>query len=153
MEIYLIRHGECFPSSPEYFCEEKQTMNPPLTSRGIEQARKLAGRLKNVEIDNIYSSDLVRAIDTANILRDSVHANVIINKAFREIDNIQNRERIAIVCHGGTIRCIVCGVLRIPQQRRFYLGVPPENCSISIVIYKEKESVLHTFNDYTHITG
>ncbi|MCL2775556.1 MAG: histidine phosphatase family protein [Oscillospiraceae bacterium] len=200
MEIYLIRHGESFQTSSEYFCEEKQTMNPPLTQKGIEQAHKLADRLKDIKFDKIYASDLDRAVQTADILKSYVNSDIFINKQFREIDMGEiykkswndfpelyskwilheedmpypngesgadvwyrckqqineivnlNYKRIAIVCHGGTIRSIICGILNIPQHRRFYFGMPPKNCSVSIVIYKEKDSILHTFNDYTHIT-
>jgi len=199
MEIYLIRHGESMQSS-EYFCEAKQTINPPLTQKGIEQAHKLADRLKCVAFDRIYTSDLDRAIQTANILNASVNSDVIISKHFREIDMGEihkkswddfpelysewilheadipypngengadvwhrckqkideivslNYKRIAIVCHGGTIRSMICGILNIPQHKRFCLGAPTENCSVSIIIYKEKDSVLHTFNDFVHIT-
>ena len=61
--------------------------------------------------------------------------------------------RAAIVCHGGTIRAMVCGMLDIPQQKRFYLGLPPVNCSISIVVHREERFFLHSFNDGAHITG
>jgi len=184
----------------EYYCSEKQTMNPPLTSKGIEQAHQLAERLKGIAFDKIFSSDLDRAIQTSNILNSYVNSNITITKQFREIDmgeifkkpwsefpdeyskwasheedipypngengaDVWNRckqeinsiifsdyTRIAIVCHGGTIRSIACGILNIPQQRRFYFGLPPENCSISIVVHKEKDFFLHSFNDYAHIT-
>jgi len=198
MEIYLIRHGDCFESSSTYFCDEKQTMNPPLTPKGINQAHKLADKLKCVEFDKVYTSDLERAIHTANIMNTSLDSQIIISKAFREIDMGEifkkpwdnfpeiyskwalheedisypngengadvwrrckkeidkiityNYKRIAIVCHGGTIRSIICGVLNIPQQKRFYLGCPFVNCSINIIINKEKNFFLHTFNDFTY---
>lgn len=28
---------------------------------------------------------------------------------------------------------LICGLLNIDQSRRFYLGNPPENCSISMI--------------------
>lgn len=62
-------------------------------------------------------------------------------------------ERVAIVCHGGTIRSIICGVLNIPQQKRFNFGFPPENCSISVLLYKENNFYLQTFNDFSHINS
>lgn len=86
MEIYLIRHGDCYRSSSEYFSKEKQTMNPPLTPKGIEQAHKLAQRLKGITFDKIYCSDLDRAIHTANIFNSIVNSDVVITKNFREID-------------------------------------------------------------------
>ena len=138
-------------------------MDPPLTSKGIEQAYKLAEKLKNINFDRIYSSDLKRAIQTSSILNESINSSIIYSKNFREIDmgelNLKswedfpeiysywstheedipypngengnkvwhrckieldsiaasNYNRIAIVCHGGTIRSIICGVLKIPQ--------------------------------------
>ena len=195
----MIRHGESMQSSQKYFSEDKQTMDPPLTKRGTEQAQKLAQRLKHIYFDKIYSSDLDRATQTADILKTAVDSEVIVSGLFREIDmgdihkrswdnfpdifsrwvlheedipypngecgaDVWNRskqqiddiyklgyERIAVICHGGTIRSIICGILDIPQQRRFYFGVPPENCSVSIILYDREGSALHTFNDYGHI--
>ena len=202
MEIYLIRHGDCFKDTVDYYCRDKQTMNPPLTSKGIDQAHRLADRLKNIPFDKIYCSDLDRAKQTAEIIQTKLNTEIIISVNFREIDfgdihkenktwmdfpeiyrkwilhdedipypngengaDVWNRckkeidniitlenKRIIIVCHGGTIRSIACGILNIPQHKRFFLGFPLENCSISIVQYKERNFYLHTFNDHFHIT-
>jgi broad specificity phosphatase PhoE len=199
MEIYLIRHGECAVSLPEYYDDQKKTMNPPLTEKGITQAGKLADRLSTIPFEVIYSSDLERAIKTAEIINAKVHADRVCTASFREIDmgdvgrkpwsefpeihaqwslhkedisypNGENGndvwlrckkelesiirseyKRVAIICHGGTIRSITCGLLRIPQQRRFHLGMPPEHCSVSIIRLIKGEFYLHTFNDYSHI--
>lgn len=40
----------------------------PLSKRGVEQAKVVAGRLKNIEIDFIYSSPLKRTKQTAEII-------------------------------------------------------------------------------------
>lgn len=60
----------------------------------------------------------------------------------------EDYKNVAIVAHGGVIRSIICGILNIPQQRRFCLGAPTENCSISIIKFDPSESkfYLHTFN-------
>ena len=42
--------------------------NAQLTSKGIEDAKLAGQRLKNIKFDNVYSSDLGRAIDTASII-------------------------------------------------------------------------------------
>lgn len=57
--------------------------------------------------------------------------------------------RVAIISHGGTIRVIICGILGIPQAKRFYLGAPLECCSLSVIKYSENENkfFLHSFND------
>jgi broad specificity phosphatase PhoE len=199
MEIYLIRHGECFNSSQEHYSSEKQTMDPPLTPIGVEQAKKLGHKIKDKKFDRIYSSDLIRAIETSRIINESIRSETIITKNFREIDmgsllfktwndypeiynkwkiheedisypdgengndvwkrckqeltdiNLSNFNRIAIICHGGTIRSIICGLLNIPQQKRFYFGSPPMNCSINIITLEENQFYLHVLNDYTHL--
>ena len=65
----------------------------------------------------------------------------------------ESPERAAVVCHGGTIRCIICGLLGIPQQKRFLLGDPIENCSISVIRVDCGRAVLHTVNEHSHIRG
>jgi broad specificity phosphatase PhoE len=78
------------------------------------------------------------------------NGKMVWDRCKRSIENIVKNdfERIAIVCHGGTIRSIICGILNISQERRFYIGAPPENCSISIIKFQRKEQkfYLHTFN-------
>jgi len=176
-------------------------MDPPLTPNGIKQANKLADRLKYIEFDRIYTSDLTRAVETSHIINKYPDANIVITKNFREIDMgeiflkqwnefpeiyskwllheedisypngengfnvwtrckkeldeivLKNYKRIAIVCHGGIIRSILCGVLNIPQQNRFNFGIPPQNCSISILVYEPDKYYLHIFNDYSHINN
>ncbi|MBU1975335.1 MAG: histidine phosphatase family protein [Nanoarchaeota archaeon] len=65
MRILLTRHGET-----EENIKRIATGQLPgtLTKKGIEQAEKLGLRLKNEQIDQIYSSDLTRALDTAKIV-------------------------------------------------------------------------------------
>ena len=54
MDIFLIRHGECYDSSIEHYNTAKKTMDPPLTDKGIWQAEKLASRCKNFGFDRVY---------------------------------------------------------------------------------------------------
>lgn len=69
------------------------------------------------------------------------------------LEDITSRqyERVILVCHGGVIRAIVCGMLGIPQQTRFSLGSPVANCSITVIKYDSEGYVLHSFNDYAHL--
>jgi probable phosphoglycerate mutase len=60
-------------------------------------------------------------------------------------------ERVAIVTHGGIVRAALCGILGLPQEKRFCFGVPTINCSISILSYYDSKFYIHTFNDYSHI--
>ncbi len=67
MEIILVRHGETFANTKNVI---QGQMHGKLTERGRRQARTLAKKLKNVEIEAIFSSDLRRSSETAQILAD-----------------------------------------------------------------------------------
>lgn len=80
--IYLIRHGETEWNLEERF---QGTSNTMLTDNGIEQGRKLAKRLKDEEIANIYTSPLERAKVTAQFIGEESDKEVIITNDFKEI--------------------------------------------------------------------
>ncbi len=42
--------------------------DPPLNHEGIRQSQRLAVKLRDTRIDNVYSSDLIRACETAKIV-------------------------------------------------------------------------------------
>jgi probable phosphoglycerate mutase len=60
MEIVFVRHGE-----PEWVRDGNSVDDPPLTERGHRQASLLAESLRGVEIDDLFVSPLVRAVQTA----------------------------------------------------------------------------------------
>ena len=60
--LYLIRHGE-------YDWDDQPTPHKGLTRRGRKQARLTARRLRTLPATAIYSSDLRRAVETAEIIR------------------------------------------------------------------------------------
>ena len=59
--IYLVRHGE-------YDWDDQPSPLKGLTPRGVQQAQLTAKRLGSVPAGAIYSSDLQRAIETAEII-------------------------------------------------------------------------------------
>lgn len=64
-KIILVRHGETDWNSQLRFQGGKDI---PLNDVGRDQARKLAEYLTDTNIDVIYSSNLSRARDTAQII-------------------------------------------------------------------------------------
>ncbi|HMV50754.1 MAG TPA: histidine phosphatase family protein [Blastocatellia bacterium] len=81
MQIYLIRHGQTEENSTGII----QGWNPgTLTPLGIEQAERLAERLKTVRFDAIYSSDSRRAADTAHIIARFHDTPVQLTEQLRE---------------------------------------------------------------------
>jgi len=65
MRLILIRHGATEYSRARRYCGFS---DPPLNDEGIRQSRQLAARLKGMRIDRVYSSDLRRARQTAEIV-------------------------------------------------------------------------------------
>jgi len=63
MKIIIVRHGETEENVKKII---QGHIQGNLTSLGIEQAKKVAERLKDEKIDTIFSSDLKRAVDTTN---------------------------------------------------------------------------------------
>ncbi len=72
MPIYLIRHGETALNASRIL----QPADTPLNAEGLAQARALAKRLRDHPIDAIITSDLCRAVQTAEaILAERVLSN------------------------------------------------------------------------------
>jgi broad specificity phosphatase PhoE len=85
MRLILIRHGETVENQKRLMMGSR--MHGKLSEKGIMQAKKVALRLKDEKIDHIYSSDLKRAIDTANeIAKFHPNARVKSTELLREID-------------------------------------------------------------------
>lgn len=80
--IYLIRHGQT-----EWNIKGKTQGhgNSKLTQKGIDQAKALADSISSLPIDYIYSSDLGRAVETAEIISDKFGLDVIETPALREM--------------------------------------------------------------------
>ncbi len=199
MNIYLVRHGQKMENDKNHELLE-------LTDRGIIQADIVGKRLKDYNIDKMYTSNMKRAIQTAEIINNHLDVEIIVSNDIREThmvacdtegwaylqenypdfveefnkhetdlryppdgecgEDVWNRasrligkivnselENVVVVTHGGVIRSILCGILQINQARRFCLGVPPENCSISIIKYNKNTNkfYIHSFNDYAHL--
>lgn len=60
MELYLVRHGETRSNTGE-----DDSCDSVLTEKGIMQAEYLGKYLENIHFDKIYSSHLIRAVQTA----------------------------------------------------------------------------------------
>ena len=80
MPIYLLRHAETDGNATRVV----QLPGVPLSERGRQQAVRLAARLADAGITRIVSSDLARAIETAEALRARTGAPVEIDPALAE---------------------------------------------------------------------
>jgi alpha-ribazole phosphatase len=81
-KLLLIRHGQ---TEWNVECRWQGQTDVPLNLKGIEQAAQLAQRLQSSGLDAIYSSDLCRALQTAQILAETVELPVIVDARLREV--------------------------------------------------------------------
>ncbi len=65
MELYVIRHGQ---SEANVSREHAGWAPTPLTEKGREQARGAGERLKGIEFEKVYVSDLLRTRQTAELV-------------------------------------------------------------------------------------
>ena len=79
--ILLVRHGETDWNLQRRLQGHSDT---PLNERGREQARALAAELADEPIDAVYSSDLVRAHETARIVAEQHGLDVTASDDLRE---------------------------------------------------------------------
>jgi probable phosphoglycerate mutase len=80
--FYIVRHGQ---TNWNILGKTQGHGNSDLTAKGIEQATELAESIVNYPIDYIYSSDLGRAVQTAQILGDKLNIKVKETEALREM--------------------------------------------------------------------
>lgn len=79
--IYLVRHGTTEWNEKKLIQGSKDS---PLTRKGMEDIKILSEKLKNIKFDYIYSSDLLRAKRTAEIIALEHKLSVVTNILVRE---------------------------------------------------------------------
>ena len=82
-ELLLVRHGETDWNRERRF---QGHADQPLNDTGRDQARALAAELAREPIDLVYTSDLARARETAEIIAAAIGTEVVALRDLREID-------------------------------------------------------------------
>lgn len=84
--FYFMRHGETYLN---LYGRMQGWANAPLTDRGIRDVHRSGKGLANVTFDAVYSSDLMRTIETAQIIlkenQQADHLKIVPMKEFREV--------------------------------------------------------------------
>lgn len=81
--IYIVRHGQ---TEWNLLGKTQGHGNSDLTPKGIEQAELLADSMTKYPIDYIYSSDLGRAYQTAEIIGNKLNIEFEKTEALREMN-------------------------------------------------------------------
>ena len=81
MKILLIRHGETTGDLEDRY---GGFYDDHLTERGRQQLTETAEKLKGVEVDIIFSSSLVRAQESAEIVNTVLNTHIEIQDGLRK---------------------------------------------------------------------
>lgn len=102
VNIFLVRHGESLANSKKISQGNRDRWeDTSLTRKGKEQAKKVAERLMREKIDLIYSSDLKRAKETAEIINKFHNVRIKFDKRLRDMLNDENLEEFIKRCQGS----------------------------------------------------
>jgi|APHM01.1.fsa_nt_gi Fructose-2,6-bisphosphatase len=197
MELFLCRHGKT-DHNEQGIVQGK--METEINEKGKGQAENLRDRLSKQDISKVYSSNMKRAIQTAEIISKKHNIDIEIteklNEAAREkyegekteelitdveeseiedylwkskggenLKEVQQRsvsflneinkdheedESIIVVSHGGTIRCILLGIIgHLPKNG---WGINQQNCSINRLTWTKDEGwLIQCVNDTNHL--
>jgi probable phosphoglycerate mutase len=110
-QIIIVRHGQ---TQWNLKLVRQGHLDSPLTDRGIAQAQALAQRLAQEKFTALYSSDLGRAVQTAQIIAHATGHVVITDERLRE-----RHLGIFQGLSGDEIRN------RFPEEYRFHRTVGP----------------------------
>jgi 2,3-bisphosphoglycerate-dependent phosphoglycerate mutase len=166
-EVLLVRHADCYRDLTD-------VIDPPLSSIGREQARRLADRINRREPAAVYSSPLRRATETARAITDDFTTDDrLVEMAleisadgaldFKEsndsavarmrgvVDDVvraHRGERIVLVCHAASIVACLTDVMRLePGQLRLL----PYFTSISTVRVLGDRQMVGALGDTAHL--
>lgn len=80
MRIYFVRHGETAHNASRIH----QPLDVPLSEKGRKQAEFVAKRLTDIDFEIIVSSDLLRAKETAEIIKQKTRKEIVFTKLAHE---------------------------------------------------------------------
>ncbi|MCI0519047.1 MAG: histidine phosphatase family protein [Chloroflexi bacterium] len=123
-KLYLLRHGENPANlSKEFSCRK---VDYPLTAKGRLQAQQTGEYFQRLGVDEIYTSPLKRAAETAEIIAARLGLSCVILEDLRELDvgDLEDTHGSAEGwrVHNGVLRAWIGGALetRFPSGEDYY---------------------------------
>lgn len=83
MKLYITRHGETMRNAEQRILGRT---DDPLSEKGKQQAAELAEKMKDIDIDMIFTSPLSRAKETAQTIADVKGMSLIVDDRLIETD-------------------------------------------------------------------
>jgi broad specificity phosphatase PhoE len=79
--VYFVRHGESVHNTQPVF----QSLDTPLSDKGIEQAKFIANRVSKIKFDKLISSSVVRTRQTAEYISEATGKPIVVSDLFTEV--------------------------------------------------------------------
>ena len=71
--------------------------------------------------------------------------------AFRQIVERHKGEGVAVVCHGGPVRCLICAVLEMDLNKHW--KIRQDNAALNIIDFSDwKSGIVALLNDRSHLS-
>lgn len=86
-QFFLVRHGEAKSNVSDVVSSYPEKEENDITKKGLIQARKAGSLLKKENIEFIFTSPLLRAARTAEVIAKITGAKMYIDERLREIDS------------------------------------------------------------------
>ncbi|MEK6895821.1 MAG: histidine phosphatase family protein [Nanoarchaeota archaeon] len=171
MKIILVRHGqsEANAAGIRQGSEDNWT-DTQLSEKGINQVKKLAERLKDEKFDKIYSSNLKRAIQTAEEINKYHDKKIIIDKRLADalnketskdiikkcksfLKNILKEDKTILIIAHGSINLTIMALLTTKNKEeggKFVKETSQHNTAVNIIEKENGEFKLKLINDISH---
>lgn len=81
---FLLRHGQAISNVKKIISCWPETFDNPLTKEGVKQVKEAASILRNKHIDLIFTSDILRAKQTAQIVAKELNIELKFDTRLRE---------------------------------------------------------------------
>ena len=85
-QYYIIRHGHSLGNTKNIASCWPEKLLLPLTKKGKQEIKEVAKKIKNKKIDLIFSSDLLRTKQTAEIIGKELGIKPKTDKRLREVN-------------------------------------------------------------------
>lgn len=131
--IYLVRHGESEWNVNNLM--QGKTSGVPLTKTGVEQARNAARRFKKIKFSAIFSSDLMRARQTAQIIAFQKKLAVTTSRAIRE-RSFGEYEGKTLKQYQTELQSMLDKFRLLPDKEKFKYEFPNKIEGIGTTVYR-----------------
>ena len=86
INIYIVRHGQSLMNEQKLIQGQKEFSNNGLSKEGIKQIKGISQYIKKLDINKIFSSDLQRCKESAELINKDIKVDVEYVKNLREQD-------------------------------------------------------------------